>query len=200
MSSGSFAEELNREQTIAVQNIVAASNKPLPYIIFGPPGTGKTRTLVAAVEEIVTTTNKYVLVCANSNAACDEITERLARVLTSADMFRLYSKTTDARYIKEFVKPMCNLRVDTFIIPSLAFLYQFRVVICTLATAACFGRAREVAGFEADHFAYVFIDECASTNEPTALVAIAGENEAYFELIHTNFVLIEHTHFVRLGA
>lgn len=147
---------------------------PLPYIIFGPPGTGKTRTLVAAVDEIITTTDKCVLVCANSNAACDEITERLARVLTSDDMFRLYSKTSDARHTKQWIKPMCNLRDDSFVIPSLAFLYQFRVVICTLATAGCFARGRHHEHFRADHFAYVFIDECASTNEPTALVAIAG--------------------------
>lgn len=146
----------------------------MPYIVFGPPGTGKTRTLVAAIEEIVTTTSKFTLVCATSNAACDEIAERLASVLTSDDMFRLYSKTSNKSTIKESLLPMCNMLDGKFIIPSLEFLYQFRVLVCTLGTAACLARARKHPGFDGAHFSYLFIDECASTHEPMAMVAIAG--------------------------
>lgn len=45
-------------------------------IIHGPPGTGKTTTLVHAIKEVVKT-ERQVLVCAQSNAAVDLIVEKL---------------------------------------------------------------------------------------------------------------------------
>lgn len=44
---------MNEEQKTAVINIIECNNGPVPYILDGPPGTGKTRVLVAAIEEIV---------------------------------------------------------------------------------------------------------------------------------------------------
>lgn len=35
--------EKNPPQYQAVQHIVAGSSKPAPYLVFGPPGTGRTR-------------------------------------------------------------------------------------------------------------------------------------------------------------
>ena len=37
---------LNKEQQAAVQQIVWGSARPMPYCIFGPPGTGKTSTII----------------------------------------------------------------------------------------------------------------------------------------------------------
>lgn len=44
--------EENLEQRNAVLHIVAGSSKPAPYIVFGPPGTGKTITLVEAITQV----------------------------------------------------------------------------------------------------------------------------------------------------
>uniref|UniRef100_A0A8C6KW45 RNA helicase n=1 Tax=Nothobranchius furzeri TaxID=105023 RepID=A0A8C6KW45_NOTFU len=44
--------EKNPEQSRAVRQIVAGSSKPAPYIIFGPPGTGKTVTVVEAIIQV----------------------------------------------------------------------------------------------------------------------------------------------------
>ena len=41
----------NPEQRAAILAILSRSS-PLPYIIFGPPGTGKTSTLVEAIVEV----------------------------------------------------------------------------------------------------------------------------------------------------
>ena len=46
--------EHNLEQLKAVKKIVSGSSRPLPYIIFGPPGTGKTVTCVEAMRQVST--------------------------------------------------------------------------------------------------------------------------------------------------
>jgi ATP-dependent RNA/DNA helicase IGHMBP2 len=65
---------LNSSQTAAIQAIQA--NQDI-CIVHGPPGTGKTTTLVAAIQALVQT-EQTVLVTAPSNTAADLLTERLA--------------------------------------------------------------------------------------------------------------------------
>lgn len=159
------------------------------FEFFFHKGTGKTRTLVAAIEEIVRSSNKCVLVCANSNSTCDEITERLLDVLDFGEMFRMYAKSVDPKKISDRIKPISNRSSEGIRYPSLAFLYKFRVLICTLNVAGFIARAREYTmnlrrktiicenySFHADHFSHVFIDECASAHEPISLIPIAGKN------------------------
>ena len=45
-----YDRNLNSEQKQAVQKIVSGSSRPAPYLVFGPPGTGKTVTLVEAIK------------------------------------------------------------------------------------------------------------------------------------------------------
>ncbi|MGH1338848.1 MAG: AAA domain-containing protein [Aureispira sp.] len=65
---------LNRSQNTAVQQILSAEDIA---VIHGPPGTGKTTTLVAAIQQIVKHESP-ILVCAPSNSATDLLTEKLA--------------------------------------------------------------------------------------------------------------------------
>ncbi len=65
---------LNESQNRAVVDIVNCRDVA---IIHGPPGTGKTTTLVAAVKKMSETENT-ILVTAPSNTAADLLTERLA--------------------------------------------------------------------------------------------------------------------------
>ena len=64
---------LNTSQNIALNHIITAEDVA---IVHGPPGTGKTTTIVKAIKQICAT-EKTILVCAPSNAAVDLLTERL---------------------------------------------------------------------------------------------------------------------------
>lgn len=133
--------------------------------------------------------NSTVLVCANSNAACDEITERLLNVLPYGEMFRLYAKSFNVRKISDQIKPICNFHDGKCRIPSLKFLRKFRVLICTLPAAGCLARAEvdvprrsrrryyQSLPSIADSipFSHIIIDESASTHETETLIPIAGK-------------------------
>ena len=43
---------LNPRQRRAVEAIVSAACRPIPYILFGPPGTGKTVTMVESILQV----------------------------------------------------------------------------------------------------------------------------------------------------
>lgn len=125
-----------------------------------------------------------MLVCANSNAACDEITERLLNVLVYGEMFRLYAKSFNVRKVSDKIKPICNLDEGKFRIPALKFLCKFRVLICTLPAAGCLTRAelnhsrRRQRYYEQQNslqFSHIIIDESASTHETETMIPIAGE-------------------------
>ncbi len=64
---------LNPKQNEALTKVFNAQDIG---VIHGPPGTGKTTTLVHAIKEVVKT-EKQVLVCSQSNAAVDLLVEKL---------------------------------------------------------------------------------------------------------------------------
>jgi superfamily I DNA and/or RNA helicase len=65
--------DLNFSQVLACQKIAAAEDMA---VVHGPPGTGKTTTLIAAIEQAVMAQQR-ILVCAPSNAAVDLLVEKL---------------------------------------------------------------------------------------------------------------------------
>jgi ATP-dependent RNA/DNA helicase IGHMBP2 len=66
---------LNQSQQAAVQQILAANELA---IVHGPPGTGKTTTLVQAIKALINRDKQPVLVVAPSNAAVDLLSEKLS--------------------------------------------------------------------------------------------------------------------------
>ncbi|MCZ4243915.1 AAA domain-containing protein [Pedobacter punctiformis] len=66
---------LNESQQLAVHKIVTANHLA---IVHGPPGTGKTTTLVQAIKALAKQDHQKILVVAPSNTAVDLLTEKLA--------------------------------------------------------------------------------------------------------------------------
>lgn len=86
--------ERNREQHVAVLNILQNSSGALPYLVFGPPGTGKTITIVEAVLQLKDyKPHSKILVCAPANAACDMLTEKLSERCEKRELIRVFSET-----------------------------------------------------------------------------------------------------------
>ncbi len=67
--------ELNASQQAAVRMALGAQDLA---IIHGPPGTGKTTTLVAAIKALIASGERQVLVVAPSNTAVDLLSEKLS--------------------------------------------------------------------------------------------------------------------------
>ncbi|KAK9694069.1 AAA domain [Popillia japonica] len=82
--------DLNRSQVYAVKH---ALQRPLS-LIQGPPGTGKTVTSATIVYQLVKQNGGPVLVCAPSNTAVDQLTEKIHR--TSLKVVRLCAKSREA--------------------------------------------------------------------------------------------------------
>ena len=78
----------------AIRNILKRSSGPLPYIIFGPPGTGKTITLVEAIKQVLKKDpSARIIAAAPSNSAADLMAERLKVRISSYLLLNLLKKT-----------------------------------------------------------------------------------------------------------
>lgn len=121
---------LNKSQLAAVQKILAANELA---IVHGPPGTGKTTTLVQAIKELIKQDNKQVLVVAPSNTAVDLLSEKLSEeglnVLRVGNPVRvserLVSLTLDSKMAAHSrMKEMKNLKKQANEFRNMAHKYK----------------------------------------------------------------------------
>ena len=176
---------LNDSQNAAIQKVVEAMEVS---VVHGPPGTGKTTTLVEAIIETLQR-EVQVLVCAPSNAAVDWISEQLMRrgvnVLRIGNPLRISDEMLDCTYerryaahpdypelwkLRQMMREKANAkwkrRIEELEIKIEADLFeQARVVSCTLTGAGFHLLDRR-------HFSTLFIDEAAQALEPACWTAI----------------------------
>ena len=126
----------NPEQRAAISAIVAGRSGRVPYLVFGPPGTGKTVTLVEAIKQVWTLDDKtHILACAPSNTAADLLTVRLARHVPADQILRLNALSRPDEAIPAGVRPYSNIGPDGLNIPNMAELSKYRIIVSTLVTA-----------------------------------------------------------------
>lgn len=119
---GSLSAHLNESQNEALKSICTAEDIA---IVHGPPGTGKTTTLVESILEVLKE-EKQIMVCAPSNAATDHLAKCLAskgiRVVRIGNLAKVETDNTaltldailqrekDFKQIKELKRRALDLR------------------------------------------------------------------------------------------
>ncbi|XP_023037575.1 uncharacterized protein LOC6639688 isoform X2 [Drosophila willistoni] len=171
----------NPEQLKAVQHISLCEKFSAPYLIWGPPGTGKTATICEAIYQLYVNRPKtHILVLAGSNTACDEIALRLLRAIAQAPesqprpLTRIFAASCDRRIdnIDDLLLEYSNMYALHFY-PAVQAVHQYRIVICTLSLAGKLSTGGFARDEDKQHvFSHVFVDEAAASTETEVLMGI----------------------------
>lgn len=187
---------LNDSQNKAIQKVVEAQDVA---VVHGPPGTGKTTTLVEAIIETLQREDQ-VMVCAPSNAAVDWISEQLMRrgvpVLRVGNPMRMSDEMLECSYERRYAahpdyselwsirKALREGQSDGKSREKQARIKKLRDRQTELEikiNADLFDQARVVACtlvgsayriLERKHFSTLFIDEAAQAMAPACWTAI----------------------------
>ncbi len=189
---------LNRTQEEAVNKVLWAKDVA---VVHGPPGTGKTTTLVEAIYETLRRENQ-VLVCAQSNMAVDWISEKLVdrgvNVLRIGNPTRVNDKMLSFTYERRFEdhpdyaqlwairKAIRELRAhrkrgDDKYNQKLERLKERATELEIRINAQLFGEARVIAStlvgsahrlLERQKFGTLFIDEAAQALEAACWIPL----------------------------
>uniref|UniRef100_UPI003AABEA36 putative helicase mov-10-B.1 n=1 Tax=Centroberyx gerrardi TaxID=166262 RepID=UPI003AABEA36 len=163
--------EKNPEQRMAVKHIVAGSSKRAPYLVFGPPGTGKTVTVVEAIKQIERAQPScHILACAPSNSAADVLCEKIVDGREQHKVFRFYARSHSVRQIPPKLQGCCNLEKGILVVPSKEELMEYKIMVTTLLTAS----RLVTGGIPPGHYTHIFVDEAGQAAETECIIPLAG--------------------------
>ncbi|KAM9311728.1 RNA helicase Mov10l1 [Gastrophryne carolinensis] len=171
-----FNPVLNYNQKLAVRRILSGECRPTPYILFGPPGTGKTVTVIEAILQIhYALPDSRILVCAPSNSAADLVCLRLHESghLEPGTMVRVNASSRQEETINDLVKPYCGPGED------IKKASRFRIIISTCSSAGMFYQI----GLRVGHFTHVFVDEAGQASEPECLIPLGLVSEVTGQIV-----------------
>ena len=197
---------LNATQQHAVNEVLRAKDVA---VVHGPPGTGKTTTLVEAINETLSRESQ-VLVCAQSNMAVDWISEQLTdrgiNVLSIGNPTRVDDKMLAFTYERRFeshsdyeqlwairkaireLRGQRKGRTDNWH-QKMDRLKSRATELEISINADLFGQARVIAStlvgassriLDGQHFSTLFIDEAAQALEAACWIAIRRAGRVIF--------------------
>ena len=155
----------NPSQRQAINNIMEAKHRPHPYILFGPPGTGKTSTLVELVLQLYHRSTFRILVTASSNHCADKLAEDIVNLAKE----QLYDGPRALAHVNSVVRLTSanNLRkrlsVPHYYEDDKFEASRYRVVVTTNSMAFKLG----------GQFDYVIVDEAGHASEPESLMPLS---------------------------
>ncbi|XP_060655088.1 putative helicase mov-10-B.2 [Drosophila nasuta] len=190
----------NMEQLQAVKQIVNGPNALAPHIVFGPPGTGKTTTIVEAILQLrLHQPRSRILVTAGSNSACNTVALKLCEYFAHNKHLKelLKERAKDSRFINQdvdshrqlirvfsrsiwanglgSVKPLLlrhsNCSKRVYEHFGANLLREYGIIVATLCTV---GRLVTDNVGKFNYFTHIFIDEAGASTEPETLIGIMG--------------------------
>ncbi|XP_046659746.1 LOW QUALITY PROTEIN: probable RNA helicase armi [Homalodisca vitripennis] len=191
-----FNPALNNYQKEAVRNILQGKARPLPYVIFGPPGTGKTITLVEVILQLYfLIPESRLLIGTPSNSAADLICERLLDwdLLAPGDMLRLVGyRYAEMGRISERLRPYCGnadikarddfqeyRHLENVVNISRHAIGRHRITVGTCNTLGVLYQL----GFPRGHFTHVLVDEAGQATEPEIMIPLAFLHSSYGQAV-----------------
>ena len=171
-----FEIDLNKEQKQIVNRIMS-KRAPHPFIVFGPPGTGKSRTLVETIYQLYTRSieeksYELIIVCAPSNTAVDVIVKQLLKTNVNKKSLLRFASVAKFQFLDKDVKAVATDRISR---AQKAIDDGIVRILC--GTLQVLGK---IVNADAS---YIFVDEAGQATEPEVTI---GE---YSELKMTSFSL-----------
>lgn len=147
-----------------------------PFVIFGPPGTGKTVTVIEATWQLLKLDDAHrVLLCAPSNAAADVLCDRLRALgLPPEELHRFCWTSRKLEFVLPQLLPFCaQSQEGTLAYLPVKDLLSKRVIVCTCFSA---GLLAEL-GVPKGHFSAIFVDEAGQASEAETLIPLINFNQ-----------------------
>ncbi|KAI1635410.1 P-loop containing nucleoside triphosphate hydrolase protein [Biscogniauxia mediterranea] len=192
-----FDKNINWEQKKAVESICLRDYGTLPFLISGPPGTGKTKTLIETALQLVKhdTATRHILLCAPSDPAADILADRLRDHFKITELLRLNRQSRTFAEVPSELLPFCYVVGNVFSIPPFPQLMAYRIIVTTCRDASILMWARMtntdlcsslyklqslIHPYSPDlpkevelHWTALLIDEAAQAIEPDALIPLS---------------------------
>ncbi|EPE27935.1 P-loop containing nucleoside triphosphate hydrolase [Glarea lozoyensis ATCC 20868] len=165
---------LNDSQNQAVQT---ALEYPL-VCLWGPPGTGKTHTIVEIIRQLQASGNRRILVTAPTHNAVDNVMrkyleEAAKSSLLGAETPRPLRVSTDVRKVApDLIQHTCDAMMGKELYTSYSALNKARDQIkrCNLIFTTCIGSGLGL--LRSETFDTVIVDEASQQTEPASLVPL----------------------------
>lgn len=133
-------------------------------------------TIVEAILQVLRANPSIrILACAPSNSAADLIAERLAPILSPAELFRMYAPSRSKESVSyllnsyAFQAPEAQTKfTHCFGVPEVQQLQSYRVVVSTFVSSSMLSGV----GMPRGHFHWVFVDEAGHATEPEACIPL----------------------------
>uniref|UniRef100_A0A914Y809 DNA2/NAM7 helicase helicase domain-containing protein n=1 Tax=Panagrolaimus superbus TaxID=310955 RepID=A0A914Y809_9BILA len=179
MFGNNSAQKLfNQKQKEAIFAMTRSVNTT--FILYGPPGSGKTCTIVETIRRLLEPPprsffnffsslppTKKILICTPSNLAADAIAEAILdqNFVSESDIFRLMSSSRDAfgrNHKLESITRTTNIYSNEsdeavrqiYDIPPKTEIMAFKIIVCTLGSTPKLSKY-----LSPGHFSHIFVDE-----------------------------------------
>ncbi|XP_051996512.1 LOW QUALITY PROTEIN: helicase with zinc finger domain 2 [Xyrauchen texanus] len=179
ISCQSDTGDLNAKQQAAINFVLGVTDNACsvpPLLIYGPFGTGKTRTLAKIAQALVKQPQNKVLICTHTNSSADlyvknHFHEHVTAGHPEAKPLRIKAKERNPLESTDHTTlQYCHVSIDgnQFEFPDKFVLDSTRIIITTTAMARYFHDMK----LPENYFSHILIDEASQMLECEALMAL----------------------------